>query len=614
MDWGWFHRRIAGLRGCRGRLAARAAVACLALLAPATSTHAAAQDVDPDSAPIPSPLPSASALIAVQGVVRNAVTGEPLARALVRIEGDASTGALTDNDGKFEIPDLPAGPQIFEVVKPGYLDRPSSSGEQPLMGRIVMDQAGSAHNVIVAAGMADLSFSLTPTNAIHGQVGLSTGDPAEGIEVQLLRRTVQDGRGVWQAMSATKTLSDGSYRFANLPNGEYAVYTNPAMDSEDASNVVAAGRAADVVREGYASQFYPDVRDLAGAAKIPVSNGEQAQANISLTLEPFHTVTAIATFPDARAGAASQDRQGMNFTAEVMDAQGHLLPYAAQYDPATQTVQALLPDGAYSLQLTATARLLLRLLPGGTVRAISQNAWPYVGSVDFSVAGHAISNLRVPLATPRPGSIQLNVTHSTSSAPQSARGSVVVTASEAGGWLSDGASTSFAHGDQEGALDVEYTAPGTYWIHTRIAMVNLCESSFTAGGINLAREPLAVGLSGSTAPLNLSLRDDCAKLTLSLPPALSSLSIGEEPFFTVYVVPDFDSTTDVEPVTLRPTSGGSMTLEALTPGNYHVYTFAGPVELEYRNREALAALPDPGQSIALSPGQTGSLVLEAPAH
>ena len=538
-------------------------------------------------------------------MVRNAVTGEPLPRALVRIEGDASTGALTDGDGRFEIPNLPAGPQIFEVVKPGFLDRPNAGG------RVVLDDAGSAHNVLVAAGMADLAFSLTPTNAIHGQVGLSTGDPAEGIEVQLLRRTVQDGRAIWQQMTATKTLSDGGYRFAGLPNGQYAVYTNPAMDNEEASNVVAAGRAADVVREGYASQFFPDSRDLAGAAKIHLANGEEAQANINLTLEPFHTVTATATFPEDL-GAA--DRQGMNFLAEVSDAEGHQLPYTAQYDQATHTIQALLPDGTYSLRLSAMARFLLRQLPGGPVRAISANPWPYVGSAEFSVAGHAVSNLRVPLSVSRPSSVQLNVQHAGSSAPQNPNGSVVVTASLAGGWISDGASTALAHGNQAGSLDVEYTPPGSYWMHTRVAMVDLCESSFTAGGVHLAREPLTIGLSGATAPLDLSLRDDCAKLTLALPASLSSLSAGEEPFFTVYVVPDFDSTTDVDPVTLRPTSGGTMTLEALTPGSYHVYTFLGPVELEYRNRDALAGLPEPGQQITLSPGQTSSLVLEAPAH
>jgi hypothetical protein len=45
-----------------------------------------------------------------------------------------------------------------------------------------------------------------------------------------------------------------------------------------------------------------------------------------------------------------------------------------------------------------------------------------------------------------------------------------------------------------------------------------------------------------------------------------------------------------------------------------VYTFAGYVQLAYRNRDALAALPNPGQAITLSPGATGNLVVEAPAR
>ncbi|MGB6686289.1 MAG: carboxypeptidase regulatory-like domain-containing protein [Terracidiphilus sp.] len=580
--------------------------ACIALAMSISATTGAAQDVEQD----PAPLHSAGTLVTVHGVVRNAATGEPLPRALVRIEGDAATGALTDGDGHFEISGLPAGPQIFEVLKPGYQDRPSGAG-----GVITDDAAGSAHNVIVAADMAELAFSLAPTNAIRGLVTLSTGDPAEGIEVQLLRRTVQEGRGVWQLTNSAKTLSDGGYRFAGLPDGLYAVFTNPTLDSEPATNLVAAGRGSDVVREGYASQFYPDARDLAGAAKIHVANGEDAQANINLTLEPFHAVTATATFPDA--GATAPDRAGLNFSAVVLDGQGHALPYGAPYDQATHTIQALLPDGTYSLQLTATGRFLIRIMPGGALRAFTPNTWPYVGSVEFSVAGHAIANLRVPLWVPRPSAVRFTVVHAASSASQTAqdhRGEIVVTASQAGGWLSDGVSTSFAQGMNEGPLDVEYTTPGNYWIHARVAQAGLCEASFTAGGANLAREPLAIALSGATAPLELTARDDCAKLTLTLPPAVASVSIGEEPFFTVYVVPDFDSTTDVDQLTLRPTSGGSVTLEGLTPGSYHVYTFAGPATLEYRNREVLAALPNPGQQINLSPGAASTLTLEAPEH
>ncbi len=64
---------------------------------------------------------------------------------------------------------------------------------------------------------------------------------------------------------------------------------------------------------------------------------------------------------------------------------------------------------------------------------------------------------------------------------------------------------------------------------------------------------------------------------------------GEEPFYTAYAVPDFDSTADVVPVTLRPSNGGTATLEDLTPGSYHVYVFNSTARLEYRDRSALAS-------------------------
>jgi hypothetical protein len=590
----------------------------LALLMPPAL---AAQDAAPDQAAAPSP--PAGTLLTVHGVVRNAATGDPLPRAMVRIEGDAATGALTDGDGRFEISGLAAGPQLFEVLKPGFLDRGNAAGA------VVMDDAtGSAHNVIVAPEMAGLEFALAPSCSIRGHVELSTGDPAQGIEIQLLKRSVQDGRGVWQGAATAKTLSDGTYRFAGLTDGQYVVYTNPALDSEPPGSFIAPGRGANVARDGYASQFYPDARDLSGAAKIVLSNGEQAQANLNLTLEPFHAVTATATFPDGKAGApgSAADRSGISYSAVVTDTQGHQLPYVAQYDQATRTIQALLPDGTYSLLLTASSHLTMRVLPGGNSFSLDQNGGsfnlvqnpgPLVGSVEFSVAGHAISNLRVPLTAGHGGSVQLTVERtSTDSAPaRQARGSeAVVMLSQAGGWIGDGLSSAYAQGDGPGQLEASYLPPGSYWAHARFAQKSLCEASFTAGGASLAREPLVLGLSGATAPMELTARDDCAKLTLSLPPALAALAAGEERFFTVYVVPDFDSTVDLEPLTLRPSSGATVTIEGLTPGSYHVYTFSNPVALEYRNRDALAALPDPGQAITLSPGTTGSLVLEAPGR
>jgi hypothetical protein len=218
-------------------------------------------------------------VVTVHGVVRNAATGEPLPRALVRIEGDADTGILTDGEGRFEISGLPVGPQAFRVLKPGFRDSPYAAGTA------AMDETvGPAHNVTVTADMPELVFTLAPTCSIRGQIELSTGDPAQGIWVELLRRMVQDGRAVWLVASSVKTNREGAYRFAGLADGVYAIHTQPAMDSESATTLIEAGKVGSVQRDGYAGMFYPGVRDLAGAAKISLSNGEQAQANLALTL------------------------------------------------------------------------------------------------------------------------------------------------------------------------------------------------------------------------------------------------------------------------------------------------------------------------------------------
>ena len=546
--------------------------------------------------------PGVSTRTTVHGVVRTGPSGQPLARALVRITGDAATGALTDGDGRFEIPNVPIGPQQFEVVKPGFTDQ--AAGEDGPSAH----PHSLAHNVIVVAGMQDVIFEMTQLNSIRGMIQLSTGEPAQSIQVTLLKRAIQDGRAVWLTLSTNKTNSDGVYRFGGLADGEYALYTDPAMESDAATDLIESGRGRSVERKGYASVFYPDVRDLNGAAKIKLAGGDQAQADLRLVLEPFHAVAAQVGFPaGARNGAA-----GSNLSFMALDAGGHQLPYSAQYDPNTRTMQALLPDGAYSL--IAIASKSSQQNAGRGVSSFAAIGGPvFTGQVDVSVSGHAVSNLRIPLAAARPSPVQVSVTRTGAASTQqsgAARDSeVFITLSQTGAWVSDGMVISFAQGNSAGPLDSAFVSPGAYWAHTSIASKGLCESSFTAGGANLAREPLLLGLSGTSAPLDLTLRDDCASLTLALPASMSVPAAGEEPFYTIYVVPDFESTTDIVPQTLRASSGARVTLAGLTPGDYHVYAFNRPVALEYRNRASLSGLR--GQAVTLSPGTESELVVEA---
>src|SRR5579862_38660 len=409
-------------------------VACFILLAILGSMHAkAAPQEEPgqEAPPQPEPAPAAEtadppaplanlARATVHGVVRNNATGEPLARALVRIEGDAVTGALTDGEGRFEIPGVPIGPQAFQVIKPGFID-PAAVG----MGgppTVVNGAANSEHNVYVASEMSDLAFTLTPTSAIQGQIELSTGDPAQGIAVMLLRRTVQDGRAIWQPVTNARTNSEGAYRFAGLTDGAYTVFTEPSMDSDIPAVFAEAGSDHAIARTGYPTVFYPDAQDLSGAAAIHVAAGEQAQANLLLTEQPFHLVRATVRLPRS---ANAPGGSPLNVNVTVLDGQGHQLPYTGQYDQATHSTQAFLPDGAYAFQVTAIDVPVVAHFEG--LRSIGPNDPPrpnrsqgqLIGRVDFSVAGHTVSHLQIPLVTQHSNSVQVSVIHS-ATAPQTA--------------------------------------------------------------------------------------------------------------------------------------------------------------------------------------------------
>ena len=547
----------------------------------------------------PQPAESTNPLTTVHGLVRNGASGQPLPRALVRINGSAATAVLTDGDGHFEIPDVPEGPQDFSVLKPGFLDENEARADSP-----AWSQHGYGHNVIVIPNMPDVVFTMLPVNSIRGQIQLSTGDVAEGISAVLLRRTVQDGRIVWQNAAATKTNSEGMYRFGSLSDGFYAVYTEPTMDNETSTNLVETPNTSQVERDGYPSVFYPDARDLAGAAKIHLENGDQAQANMTLTLERFHTVSASV----AQRALGPDD----NISVQVFDAQGHGLPYHTQYDPAAHTWQTALPDGTYSLFATGVANLTRMMAIRNADFSVVGRSGPQTisGDVSFSVAGRPVSNLRIPLVESSASPVQVTVEHESTTPAQGQEPHIEITVSGAGGALSDGMMNSFAAGEPPVLMQTVHPAAGAYWIHTNITPKTWCEASFTAGGANLGHEPLVINAQSTTnAPLTLALRDDCAKLTLLLPSSVG-LAAGEERSYTVYLVPDFDSTQDVVPQTLRPSTGGRVTLTGVAPGNYHVYAFDHPTALEYRNPAVLAALAS--QPVSLAPNGERELTVEVP--
>jgi len=315
---------------------------------------------------------------------------------------------------------------------------------------------------------------------------------------------------------------------------------------------------------------------------------------------------ASVTMPRASA-------QSDNVSVQVMDAQGNQLPYSAQYDGSTHTAQAMLPEGSYTFQAAMATSVfhIAAARDGATVNVASIGGRRgLAGEVSFTVAGRAVTNLQLPMAATANTPVQVSLVGGTQqNSREAADPRVFVTLSGSGGWIGDGMVTSFAEGQASNPLQPVGVPAGKYWAHTSVGPRTMCEASFTAGGASLAREPLVLSSAGNSAPLTLTLRNDCAKLTLSLPGSVA-YTAGEERAYTFYVVPDFDSTQDVIPQTLRTSTGGRITLTGLTPGDYHVFTFDRPVALEYRNPAVLASLP--GQAVSLAPNDQAELTVEVP--
>jgi len=526
--------------------------------------------------------------LAVHGTVTNAASGEPLPHALVLANGQNGAGVLTDGDGRFEVDGLSAGPNLFEISKPGFEDAVGDPASLPLR-----DLRGSSHVVYVTSATPDLLFSLRPTNAIHGHVELSTGDPSQGISITLLESEIQQGRTVWRPRDRTAVRADGSWRFAHLPDGDYTIVAEPASDTgesalpDPSSNRISAS--------GFPLMYYPDSSTFSGAARLHVAGGEQAQADLSLALRTFHLVRAHVILPPELRG---ENTQGMT-EVEVTTAEGTRAPYPAAFDRKTATVRAMIPDGLYTI--SATAVRLTRSSGPSRKNALT-------GSATITVAGHPITNIRVPIGAAAPNPLQVAIVR-TATRETANSGQVYVYLTQAGP-LTDGMQAQYAQGAGPGALDTMAPTPGRYWVNTVLADPELCEGSFTAGGASLGREPLVVGPDGTTAPLTLSLRDDCASLRVNLPPGAAQMTVGQETSYTVYLIPDFDFTTEGRSITVRATGGGSFKFTSLTPGAYHVYTFAAPVNLEYHNPKLLASLH--GQAITLDPAASADLTLEVP--
>ena len=221
-----------------------------------TSLAAAQRDSGAQALQVQQAAPANSAVYPLEGIVVNAVTGDPIRNALVRISIHAgSSSLLTGPDGKFHFDNVSQGEHGINIRKPGYFT------EQDLNGAVVA-------RVEVGPDLPPVVLKLIPEGVIFGRITDAQGRPAEEVPVKVLYGNIVDGRANWQQQFGTQTNSEGEFRIFELRPFTY---------------YLDAGR--------FTATFYPGVRDVASATPISVVPGQQIQADFRLQPAVFYQIS-----------------------------------------------------------------------------------------------------------------------------------------------------------------------------------------------------------------------------------------------------------------------------------------------------------------------------------
>jgi len=566
-------------------------LAIVPLVLPAQSPSSDIKEEGPEAAKEGPP-------VGVQGVVRNVITGEPIAHVLVRVEAATPLGRLTDSQGRFEFAQVPSGQITFTIRKPGFHD--AAAGVDRDMVRTVR----------VADHTPGLVFALRPVGGLEGRIVLSTGDPAAAFDVQLLRRMPRYGRLEWTPVKNVRTDDQGNYSFFDLEPGDYTLHTRARLENLPNAPGVVPYAARTIHRSGFPCVYYPGVHTLPAAAQIHVGPGEHAHADMNLTLEPFYPVSFSALAPDGSPFEPNLDspvaHKNGPMSVEILDAENRLSGYIGRYDVETQSLQVDLPNGEYSV------RVFINEQTAGKAAMGNSHAGYLLGIAPFTVAGHALRNLPLSLFPPVRRELTVHKPASYGDQQRQFGGIWRVWMSPAADPLAGKEAELEGVRDErgnEGSFNLMYNPLSTQWLHARSGG-NFCIDRVLSTGADPTHEPLVNNPAGPNAPIEILLRQNCAQLTLALPPAAHEAAI--QPNYSVWVVPEFPTLEELERIPLSPLEDSGGEAHLLAPGRYRVYTLNSSADVPYRDPEAMERTAGSGQPVTLAPGEHAHLVLELP--
>ncbi|HJT88476.1 MAG TPA: carboxypeptidase regulatory-like domain-containing protein [Bryobacteraceae bacterium] len=227
----------------------------------------------------------------LEGVVTNAITGEPVKGAMVSLSGIAGLEAATDASGRFAFRRLPAGRYVVQANSPRYPKDP-------------LALEGGWQTQVTLSGdenKTGVGLSLTPGGSVRGHVFDETGNPMANCFVSPMQLR-DGGRGrTLQTTGYAQSDDDGEYQLANLAPGRYYLMARCPEAIPLPHALIPRAAARDLPVLAYAPQFYPGVADQAQASRVEVAAGA-AIAGADFQVAPATTFSVrgrVSPVPDA---------------------------------------------------------------------------------------------------------------------------------------------------------------------------------------------------------------------------------------------------------------------------------------------------------------------------
>ena len=562
---------------------------------------------------------------ALSGFVIDAVTGSPLAGAVVTLYNVGSGGSalqqFTDTKGRFVFSGLPASTGYrLRASRLGYFDGAYGNAA-------IASQLGQPIALSPGQWRDRLVIALHPPSSIIGTVVDEFGDPAVRAEVQALYAIRSAGNWHFAAGPRAQTDDRGVFRLSNLPEGTYAV--SVALHQLIGATVVDGLPAVSTEVLGYAKSYYPGVPSISDARTVTVGPGEQRRGvDFRLMLTPTYAIRGtVAGSVDISRNLVARlvpdgpaDHGSLSEVARArIDAGGGFM---FEYVPVgryvvdvrgTTSEYILSPSIGSSLALAGPTR---PLAPGESSRTLDINSGPSL-TVAFSERGvtglawgqahvtvdRNIDKLVVPLK--RAGHISGSISWD-SAPPARLPGSAVLRAEPANGSPALTAPQTRLRLTQDPApFDIEGLLAGEYLLRPDIPGVLV--SSITWHGQDYTDRPLDLSAGDDLPDVIVRLRTDGASVSGTV------RSKSGEPATDAAVLYFPASSALRRNYGLKPTrlgavrvSSGEFVVGPVPAGDYCLMAVPAALAFAWQDPDALAGLEGSATRLSLRWGETSS--------